>query len=62
MTRALYNSSFEDVEELRKRFEDFRTEHEKRTRLPSGTVAGRSGDSGTACNESGLPLLTVGCE
>jgi hypothetical protein len=34
MTRALYNSSFEDVEELRKRFEDFRSQHEKRTRLP----------------------------
>ncbi len=34
MTRALYNSSFDDVEELRKRFEDFRGQHEKRTRLP----------------------------
>ena len=34
MTRALYNSSFDDVEELRKRFEDFRSQHEKRTRLP----------------------------
>jgi len=27
-------SSFEDMEELRKRFEDFRSQHEKRTRLP----------------------------
>jgi hypothetical protein len=34
MTRALHNSSFEDVEALRKRFEDFRSQHEKRTRLP----------------------------
>lgn len=34
MTRTLYNNSFEDVEELRKRFEDFRSQHEKRTRLP----------------------------
>ena len=34
MTRALYNSSFEDVEQLRKRFEDFRSQREKRTRLP----------------------------
>jgi len=34
MTRALYNSSFDDVEELRKRFEDFRGQHQRRTRLP----------------------------
>ena len=34
MTQAIYNSSYDDVEELRKRFEDFRGQHEKRTRLP----------------------------
>ena len=34
MTRACYNSSFDDVEELRKRFEDFRGQHQRRTRLP----------------------------
>ncbi len=27
-------SSFDDVEELRKRFEDFRSQHQTRTRLP----------------------------
>lgn len=34
MTRARYNSSFDDLEELRKRFEDFRSQHQTRTRLP----------------------------
>jgi len=34
MTRATYNSSFDDLEELRKRFEEFRNQHETRTRLP----------------------------
>jgi hypothetical protein len=34
MTRATYNSSFDDLEELRKRFEDFRSQHQTRTRLP----------------------------
>jgi hypothetical protein len=34
MTRVTYDSSFEDVEELRKRFEEFRNQHERRTRLP----------------------------
>lgn len=34
MTRESYNSSFDDVEELRKRFEEFRSRHQRRTRLP----------------------------
>ena len=34
MTRTRYNSSFDDLEELRKRFEDFRSQHQTRTRLP----------------------------
>lgn len=34
MTRVTYNSSFDDLEELRKRFEDFRGQHQTRTRLP----------------------------
>lgn len=34
MTRATYSSSFDDLEELRKRFEDFRSQHQTRTRLP----------------------------
>ena len=34
MTRESYNSSFDDVEELRKRFEEFRGRHQRRTRLP----------------------------
>ena len=34
MTRVTYDSSFEDVEELRKRFEEFRSQHQTRTRLP----------------------------
>ena len=36
MPRATYNSSFDDVEELRKRFEEFRSRHQRRTRLPEG--------------------------
>ena len=34
MTRESYNTSFDDVEELRKRFEEFRSRHQTRTRLP----------------------------
>jgi hypothetical protein len=34
MTRETYNSNFDDVEELRKRFEEFRSRHQTRTRLP----------------------------
>jgi len=34
MTRVTNDSGFEDVEELRKRFEEFRNRHETRTRLP----------------------------
>jgi hypothetical protein len=34
LTRVTYESSFEDVEELRKRFEEFRSQHQTRTRLP----------------------------
>jgi len=33
MTRLTYNSGFDDVEELRKRFEEFRSQHQARTRL-----------------------------
>lgn len=33
MTRVA-SSSFDDLEELRKRFEDFRSQHQTRTRLP----------------------------
>jgi len=34
MPRTIYNSSFDDVEDLRKRFEEFRSQHQRRTRLP----------------------------
>lgn len=34
MMRASHGSSFDDVEELRRRFEDFRSQHRTRTRLP----------------------------
>jgi hypothetical protein len=34
MTRVTHDSSFDDLEELRKRFEEFRNQHETRTRLP----------------------------
>jgi hypothetical protein len=34
MTRVTRDSSFDDVEELRKRFEEFRSQHQTRTRLP----------------------------
>ena len=34
MTRVTYDGGFDDVEELRKRFEEFRNQHQRRTRLP----------------------------
>jgi hypothetical protein len=34
MMRATHNSNYDDVEELRKRFEEFRSQHQTRTRLP----------------------------
>ena len=34
MMRVTQDSSFDDVEELRKRFEAFRSQHQTRTRLP----------------------------
>jgi hypothetical protein len=34
MTRVTGDSSFDDMEELRKRFEEFRSQHQTRTRLP----------------------------
>jgi len=34
MMRATHGSSFDDVEELRRRFEEFRSQHRTRTRLP----------------------------
>lgn len=47
--RVTHDSSLDDVEELRKRFEGFRSQHQKRTRLPeelwraAAEVAGRRG-------------------
>ncbi len=47
--RVSHESSFDDVEELRKRFEEFRSQHEPRTRLPeelwraAAEIAGRRG-------------------
>ena len=49
MARVTHDGSFDDVEELRKRFEEFRSQHQKRTRLPeelwraAAEVAGRRG-------------------
>ena len=49
MMRVTYDSSFDDVEELRKRFEEFRSQHKRRTRLPeelwraAAEIAGRRG-------------------
>jgi hypothetical protein len=49
MTRETRDSSFDDVEELKKRFEEFRSRHQTRTRLPeelwraAAEVAGRRG-------------------
>ena len=49
MTRVTDDGRFDDVEELRKRFEEFRTQHQKRTRFPeelwraAAEVAGRRG-------------------
>jgi hypothetical protein len=49
MAREALMSSYEDLEALRIRFEEFRSGHEKRTRLPeelwraAGEVAGRRG-------------------
>jgi hypothetical protein len=34
MTRVNHDSSFDDLEELRRRFEELRSQHETRTRLP----------------------------
>jgi len=47
--RATHGSSFDDVEELRRRFEEFRSQHRTRTRLPeelwraAAEIAGRRG-------------------
>jgi hypothetical protein len=49
MMRVTHDSSFDDVEELRKRFEEFRSQHQSRTRLPeelwraAAEIAGRRG-------------------
>lgn len=49
MMRATQGSSFDDVEELRRRFEEFRSQHQTRTRLPeelwraAAEIAGRRG-------------------
>ena len=34
MTRVTYDGGFDDVEELRKRFKEFRNQYQRRTRLP----------------------------
>src|ERR1700678_1529355 len=47
MMRVTHGSSFDDVEELRRRFEEFRSQHQRRTRLPeelwraAAEIAGR---------------------
>src|SRR5271170_7417923 len=49
MMRVTHESSFDDVEELRRRFEEFRSQHQRRTRLPeelwraAAEIAGRRG-------------------
>ena len=49
MMRVTHDSGFDDVEELRKRFEEFRSQHQRRTRLPeelwraAAEIAGRRG-------------------
>ena len=49
MMRATHGSSFDDVEELRLRLEEFRSQHQTRTRLPeelwraAAEIAGRRG-------------------
>ena len=49
MMRATHGSSFDDLEELRRRFEEFRSQHQRRTRLPeelwraAAEIAGRRG-------------------
>jgi hypothetical protein len=49
MMRVTQDSSFDDVEELRRRFEEFRSQHQRRTRLPeelwraAAEIAGRRG-------------------
>jgi hypothetical protein len=49
MMRVTHGGSLDDVEELRKRFEEFRSQHQRRTRLPeelwraASEIAGRHG-------------------
>jgi hypothetical protein len=49
MTRVTYDGSFDDLDELRKRFEEFRNQHHRRARLPdelwraAAEIAGRRG-------------------
>jgi hypothetical protein len=49
MLRVRHDSGFYDVEELRRRFEEFRSKHQRRTRLPeelwraAAEIAGRRG-------------------
>jgi hypothetical protein len=49
MMRVSHDSSFDDVEELRRRLEEFRSQHQSRTRLPeelwraAAEIAGRRG-------------------
>jgi hypothetical protein len=68
MMRATHGSSFDDVEKLRRRFEEFRSQHRTRTRLPeelwraAAEMAGGRRDGGTARHKSGLPVLAVGLE
>ena len=62
MMRVTHESSFDDVEELRKRFEEFRSQHQTADATPRRAMAGCRGDRGTARHESGLPLLAAGRE
>src|SRR5271165_4698531 len=49
MMRVIHESRFDDVEELRRRFDQFRSQHQRRTRLPeelwraAAEIAGRRG-------------------
>ena len=62
MMRATHGSSFDDVEELRRRLEEFRSQHRTRTRLPEELWRAAGGDSGTARHKFGLPVLAVGLQ
>lgn len=62
MTRETHGSGYDDVEELRKRFEEFRSEHRPRTRMLEELWRVSGGDSEAARSESGLPVFGAVCE